>query len=80
MGMGIYKKDHVIIEYVSTPKDLYTQDKYITLAVVVVFVNGIPFLIVSRGINLMTIEHMPWRTASHRANRAGFTMKKFLVT
>ncbi len=38
--------------------------KYVTLAVDVMFMNGLPFLVTSsRGISLVTIEYLPSRTA-----------------
>ncbi len=38
--------------------------KYVTLAMDVLFVNGLPFLVtLSRGISLATIEYLPSRTA-----------------
>jgi hypothetical protein len=38
--------------------------EYVTLAVDVMFVNGLPFLVtLSRGISLVTIEFLPSRTA-----------------
>ncbi len=38
--------------------------KYVTLAVEVMFVNGLPFLVtLSRRISLVTIEYLPFRMA-----------------
>ena len=46
------------------PRDFVQLHKYVTLVPDVMFVNGLPFLITSsRGLNLVTIEHLPSRTA-----------------
>jgi hypothetical protein len=40
----------------------------VTLVADVMFVNGLPFLVTSsRGLSLVTIEHLPSRTAKHLA-------------
>jgi hypothetical protein len=40
----------------------------VTLVVDVMFVNGLPFLVTSsRGLSLVTIEHLPFRTAKRLA-------------
>ena len=64
--------------------------KKVTLVVDVMFVNSVPFLVlVSRTINLMTIEHAPKRTATKLGDliqrivwvyaRAGFTVQTVLM-
>ncbi len=50
--------------YVQIPRALLEQHQQVTLAVDVMFVNRVPFLVsVARGINLITAEHMPTKTA-----------------
>ncbi len=50
--------------YVQIPRALLKRHQRVTLAVDVMFVNGVPFLVsVARGLNLVTAEHMPTRTA-----------------
>ena len=62
----------------------------VTLVADVMFVNGIPFLVSSsRNINLITIEHLPQRTASKLGDllqriinvygRAGFRVQTILM-
>jgi hypothetical protein len=54
------KPDHVRVEYARIPKDFIQLHKYVTLVADVMFVNGPPFLVTSsRGISLVTIEHLP---------------------
>ena len=64
--------------------------KCVTLVADVMLVNGIPFLVSSsRNINLITIEHVPQRTASKLGYllqrivrvyaRAGFTVQTILM-
>jgi hypothetical protein len=58
------KPEHVQIDYVQIPWDFVKMRKYVTLAVDVMFVNGLPFLVTSsKGISLVTIEYLPSRTA-----------------
>jgi hypothetical protein len=46
------------------PKDFIQLHKYVPLVADVMFVNGLPFLVTSsRGISLVTIEHLPSPTA-----------------
>ena len=46
------------------PKDFYRLHKFVTLASDVMFVNIILFLVnFSRNIRLITVEHIPTRTA-----------------
>jgi hypothetical protein len=62
------KTEHVRADYVEIPRDLVNMHKYVTLVADVMFVNGLPFLVtLSRGISLVTIEHLPSRTAKHLA-------------
>ncbi len=59
------KPDHVRVEYVRIPKDFIQLHKYVTLVADVMFVNGLPSLVMSsRGISLVTIEHLPLCTAN----------------
>jgi hypothetical protein len=58
------KPEHVRVEYVQIPRDFVQLHKYVTLVADVMFVNGLPFLVTSlRGLSLVTIEHLPSRTA-----------------
>jgi hypothetical protein len=58
------KPERVQVEYVQIPRDFVQLHKYVTLVADVMFVNGLPFLVTSsRGLSLVTIEHLPSRTA-----------------
>jgi hypothetical protein len=58
------KPDHIRVEYARIPKDFIQLHKYVTLVADVMFVIGLPFLVTSlRGISLVTIKHLPSRTA-----------------
>jgi hypothetical protein len=58
------KLDHIRVEYARIPKDFIQLHKYVTIVADVMFVNGLPFLVTSsRGISLVTIKHLPSRTA-----------------
>ena len=58
------KPDPVVESYVAVPRDFVLNNKAITLAADVFFVDGIPFLMsVSRRIKFVTVEHTPVRTA-----------------
>jgi hypothetical protein len=60
------KLDHVRVEYARIRTDFIQPHKYVTLVADVMFVNGLPFLVRSlRGISLVTIKHLPSRTAKH---------------
>ncbi len=60
--------DSVTTNYVQIPRALLERHQWVTLAVDVMFVNGVPFLVsVARGLNLVTAEHMPTRTAKQLA-------------
>ncbi len=53
---------------VKIPRAILKQHQRVTLAVFVMFVNGVPFLVsVSQGINLVSAEHAPSRTARQLA-------------
>jgi hypothetical protein len=83
--------DSVTTNYVQIPRALLEQHQRVTLAVDVMFVNGVPFLVsVARGLNLVTAEHMPGsRTAKLLAagivcvmdlySRGGFTVGTVLM-
>ncbi len=66
------KPEHVRVEYVQIPWDFMKLHKYVMLVGAdVMFVNGLPFLGTSwRGIILVTIEHLPSRTAKRLVNRS----------
>jgi hypothetical protein len=54
--------------HVKNPREILEQHQWVTLAVNVMFVNRVPFLVsVSQGINLVTAEHRPSRTAKQLA-------------
>jgi hypothetical protein len=58
------KPDYVRVEYVQIPPDFVQLHKYVTLVADVMFVNGLSFLVnSSQGLSLVTIEHLPSRTA-----------------
>jgi hypothetical protein len=50
--------------HIKIPRAILEQHQWVTLAFDVIIVNGITFLgSLSQGINLVTAEHMPSRTA-----------------
>ncbi len=54
--------------HVKIPTAILEQHQRVTLAVDIMFVNGVPFLVsISRGINLVTAEHTPSRTTKQLA-------------
>ncbi len=58
------KPNCVQVEYVQIPQDFLQLHKYIMLVADVIFVNGLSFLVISlRDLSLVTIEHLPSRTA-----------------
>jgi hypothetical protein len=60
--------ESVTTNSVQIPRALLEQHQWVTLAVNIMFVNGVPFLVsVARGLNLVTAEHMPSRTAKQLA-------------
>jgi hypothetical protein len=60
--------ESVTTNYVQIPCVLLERHQRVTLAVDVMFVNGLPFLVsMARGLNLVTAEHMPTRTAKQLA-------------
>jgi hypothetical protein len=62
------KPERVRVEYVQIRWDFVQLHKYVTLVADVMFVNGLPFLVTSsRGLSLVTIEHLPSRTAKRLA-------------
>ena len=64
--------DPVRIEDVQIPRAILNRHRLVTLTVDCMFVNGIPFLVsASRGLNLLTSEHIQIRTAKNLA--AGIT-------
>jgi hypothetical protein len=57
------KPDGVRVKYVKIPWNFVQLHKYVTLVADVMFVNGLPFLVTSsRGLSLVTIEHLQSRT------------------
>ena len=64
--------DSVTTNYVQIPRVILERHQLVTLAADVMFVNGVPFLVsVARGLNLVTTEFTPSRTAKQLA--AGIT-------
>ncbi len=60
--------DTVTTNYVQIPHAMLEWHQWVTLAVPVMFVNGVPFLVsMARGLSLVTAEHMPTRTAKQLA-------------
>ncbi len=71
--------DSVTTNYVQIPHALLEWHQRVTLAVDVMFVNGIPFLVsVARGLNLVPAEHMPTRTAKQLAGGIVCVMDLYL--
>jgi len=63
------KPEHVRVEIVQINRDFVQLHKYVTLVADVMFVKSLPFLVTSsRGINLVTIEYLPSRTAKCLVN------------
>jgi hypothetical protein len=82
--------EQVAMDYVDIPCAILDVHSRVTLVADVMFVNGVPFLVsASRNINLITIEHVPHRTAAklgHLLQRiikvyaqAGFTVQTILM-
>jgi hypothetical protein len=78
------------MDYVAVPRSLIEQNKMVTLAADVFFVDGTAFLMtVSRRIKFITSEHVPVRAAKSLAEhidrvvqvyaRAGFTIRTILM-
>jgi len=62
------KPECIRVEYVQIPRDFVKLHKNVTLVADVMFVNGLPFLVTSLGgLSLITIEHLPSRTAKRLA-------------
>ena len=60
--------ESVTTDYVQIPRVILERHQLVTLAVDVMFVNGVPFLVsVARGLNLVTAEFTPSRTAKKLA-------------
>ncbi len=82
--------DPVRIKYVQILQTILDRHRIFTLCVECMFVNGVPFLVsASRGINLLTAEYTPSRTAKNLAGgitriidlyaRGGFQVGTILV-
>ena len=80
----------VVMDYVEVPCSLVEQNKIVTLAADVFFVDGTGFLMtVSQRIKFITAEHVPVRTVKslakhidrvvHIHTRAGFTVRTILM-
>jgi hypothetical protein len=60
-----HKPERVKMDYVDIPCVIFDVHSHVTLVAGVMFVNGIPFLVLaSRNIDLITIEHVPHCTAA----------------
>ena len=69
------KPEHVRVDYVKIPRDFVNMHKYVTLVANVMFVNSLPFLVTSsRGISLVTIEHLP----SQIVKRLALTLERVI--
>ncbi len=67
------KPERVRVKYVQIPQDFVQLHRYVTLVADVMFMNGLPFLVTSsRGLSLVTIEHLPSRTAKRLAQTLEF--------
>ena len=84
------KPERVRTDYVRIPKEFIEMHRSVTLMADVMFVNKIAFLVTfSRGIGLITVEHLPTRNAGQLArnlvkvsmlyNRAGFKIQTILM-
>eukprot|EP00804_Cyclotella_cryptica_P006894 CCRYP_007059-RA/>CCRYP_007059-RA protein AED:0.47 eAED:-0.58 QI:0/-1/0/1/-1/1/1/0/231 len=85
-----HRPERVTTDIVVIPRDFVQQHRFVTLTADIMFVNGVPFLVTrSRGIQLITVEFLPRRTAKiigakltrvlHLYQRAGFTVQTALV-
>ena len=55
-----WKPERITTDYVEIPQSIIENNKWVSLVAVIMFVNGIPFLVsASHNINLITIEHAP---------------------
>ncbi len=60
--------DSVVVDHVEIPRAILERHQWVILAIDVMFVNSVPFLVtVSRGLNLLTTEYTPSRTAKQLA-------------
>ena len=58
------------MDYVAITRDFWELKKYVTLVAAVIFVNNIPFLIKTYpGTKLVTVEHLPRRTANNLSEK-----------
>ncbi len=60
--------ESVVVDHVTIPRAILKRHQRVTLAINVMFVNGIPFLVcVLRGLNLITAKYTPSCTAKQLA-------------
>ena len=90
-GKTIRRKPKSIMEeYVSVPKELVSQNKFISIAADVFFVDGIAFLLtVAIKLKNLTVKHTPVITAKSLVkhikrvvqvyDRAGFTVRYIMM-
>ena len=70
------KSDGVVMYYVTVPKDLLELHKFVTLVAYLMFVNGATFLIImSLGINFVTVKHIPTCTDKQMSKSLKRVMK-----
>ncbi|KAL7480380.1 hypothetical protein ACHAW6_006074, partial [Cyclotella cf. meneghiniana] len=64
------KPERVEVRVVAVPRDFLKLHRFITLTADIMFVNGIPFLLTrSRGVQHITVEYLPRRTATIIGNK-----------
>jgi hypothetical protein len=82
--------DAVTTEFVQIPQAIQDHFQLVTLAADIMFVNGVPFLVcMACGLNPVTAEHTPYRTAKNLAagikrnmslySRSGFSVGTILM-
>jgi hypothetical protein len=66
----------VATDYVQIPNEIMSLNRNVTLAIDIMFVNGLPFLVsISRKINFTTVEYIIGRKQHHLVN----SIKKLLT-
>ena len=70
-----HKPERVKVDIGAIPRDLISQHMNIVLTVDIMFVNQISFLVTwSRGIQLITIEHLP----NHTSKSIGYKLNRVI--
>ncbi len=71
--------ESVTTNHVQIPRVILERHQVVTLTVDVMFVNGVPFLVsASHGLNLITAEYTPSRTASYSQTESGVCPRRLL--